>query len=809
MLALPLLAFLGCTFLFFRRGRGCRESLLVATMLCAVWLFLSTEILSSANLLLRNWLALAWAIPVLLGWILALRSPGISFREVFASIRRRANALTDAERLLLAAIASILIVTALVAIISPPNTWDAMQYNMPRVAIWLEHHNVRLYATDDYQQLTMAPWADYSMALVMALRGTDRFVNLVEWFCFLGGILGVSLIAEELGGDRFAQVFAALLCATIPQAILAASSAKPDVAVAFWIVVSIYFLLRWRSSQTLASALLVSIAIGLAILTKGTAYLLLPGLLLAVFWLWSSGARKNFVPYLPLVAVVVLALNAPTFYRNLRLSGSPLGFASPDGEADVLGQRHFATGEKNPRDVAANVLRNLALHLETPLPAVNSWTERGFRAAIRRIGADPDDQLMIEGADSGGKVVFNVPRASRSEVMAGNLLHLLLFLAVFPLLFFTHGFPKRVLWFLSGGIVLAFVLFCAGLRWQPWNARFHLPLFMLACGVIAVVFAVRLPRRAIYVLVALLVLGAAPYALSNDVRPLVSTGFLHHSHSEASAGIFAVSRADLRFFDQRLYLAPSYEQAAAFVLASGCPNVGLDASLTHYDYPMLAFLKTGTGGPLLSYSDIHNRSAKFRQPQPAPCDVICLGCALVYQKQVQYEPRLPDVRVFGRVAVFLSPAFDRSRSPQAESPSILGVAASGPSVCGFFPSSAAASLLPGRLRETEDKGACIFQTNAGRLAIRNLSLENVPFYEIAMEGTGSLHFHRDGYDAAIVLEQGEPVVSYVRKDARIFEVTIYHPGRASSPSEFLYAAQRLDASARPRPGSPRMYTRLP
>jgi hypothetical protein len=69
-----------------------------------------------------------------------------------------------------------------------------MQYNMPRVIMWIENRSVHFYPTLDYQQLMMSPWSEYAMAHLTMLQGSDRLVNLVAWFAFLASIIGVFLV---------------------------------------------------------------------------------------------------------------------------------------------------------------------------------------------------------------------------------------------------------------------------------------------------------------------------------------------------------------------------------------------------------------------------------------------------------------------------------------------------------------------------------------------------------------------------------------------------------------------------------------
>jgi hypothetical protein len=277
----PILAFLGCWTALYAKRRDCRECFIASSVLWGAWLAVSTEVLGQQKWLSRTGITAAWLLAATLVWVVAIyrlrtvkRSPQLPAGIPESS----SDKFSGLETVSLSAIGIILLLTGLVAIVAPPSSWDAMQYNMPRSVMWLQNRSVSFYPTVDYQQLTMSPWADYAMTHLIGLYGGDRLANLVASFAFAGSIVGVSLIVREFGMKRPVQILSAVLCATIPSAILFASSSKPDEAVAFWIIASVYFLLRWRSASHWTNALLATVAISLAIMTKGTAYLLLPGL---------------------------------------------------------------------------------------------------------------------------------------------------------------------------------------------------------------------------------------------------------------------------------------------------------------------------------------------------------------------------------------------------------------------------------------------------------------------------------------------------------------------------------------------------
>src|ERR1700719_1398935 len=202
---LPFLAFSGSWIALRRRGQDQRTSFLVSATLWGTWVAVTTELLSLGSLLTRGAVAAVWLAASILAWSFAL----------FAGRSQQASApsgspepdpysaaskpLSSADWLLLAGLFAIVSLLAIIAFVAPPDTWDAMQYNMPRVVMWIQNRSVHFYPTLDYQQLMMSPWSEYAMTHLTLLQGSDRLVNLVEWFSFLGSLICVSLIARELG----------------------------------------------------------------------------------------------------------------------------------------------------------------------------------------------------------------------------------------------------------------------------------------------------------------------------------------------------------------------------------------------------------------------------------------------------------------------------------------------------------------------------------------------------------------------------------------------------------------------------------
>lgn len=552
------------------------------------------------------------------------------------------------EKIRLCGIIAIVVLTGLTALVSAPNNWDAMEYHMPRLVEWISNHGVQLYPTIDRQQLSMPPFSEYTMLHLDLLYGSDRLVNLVQWFASVGCIVGVSLVTRLLGGDRRAQIFAAALAATVPAGILGASNVKNDYVLSYWIVLAVYLLLRWRTHQTWPDTLAIAATLSLAIFTKGTAYAFLPLLVLACVATWDWPSVRRILFRLPVIALLLICINAPVWVRNYSFSGSIFGLPYFDG-AGQNSARMFGNSHITLTRSIANLLRGVGLNMAVPSLRVNAFTTHVLSSCIRLLGVDPNDPSQIVIGQSGLFRPFAVTFASRSEAMTGNTLHFLLFVAALLVCFFAFRKMNRAVVWLGAGLVGAFFLYSALLRWSPFNARYQLPLFTLSAVVVALAFSRVLPKVAVTCLTVVLLVCAIPPTLANQARPLVTASGLKGS-------ILVTPRDDTYFFDQHQVLADSFIAAAKATSSTSCKSIGVDAKLLHYEYPFFALITEYGGTVKISYVGVNNPTASFKPKlAEAPCRIVCLGCAEAANKLAEYSSGQNETEKFGDVVVFVPP----------------------------------------------------------------------------------------------------------------------------------------------------------
>lgn len=581
-IVLPLMAF-GILFLtFHKRGNGWRNSVLLAANVWGLLLTLFTETLSAFKLLTFGGLLVLWGLTTLIAGLIYWR------------LRKQGKKVPPAEEnrkiptflmLLLGGISFIVAAVGLIALLAPPNNWDSMTYHMARVVHWIQNRSVDHYPAHYLPQLYLMPWSEFAIAHFQILSGGDRFANLVQWFSMIGSIIGVSLIAKELGADLRGQVLAGVFCATIPMGILQGSSTQNDYVVSFWLVCLVYYvLLTVKKRINWRYALLIGTSLGLAILTKGTAYIyafpFMVWLLLAsikqVYW------KKLWKPFF-IIAFLALFLNLGYYTRNLDLFGHPLGSTQGFQNTDATQELRLTNEAHSTGLLISNVVKNLALHadivrslgLQHVLTPTTGVTEKIIQILHTGMGVDINDSRTTYLGN------FHVPSLSTSEDLAGNPIHFFLILLLIALLISWKIFRRyRYILIYLITIIGAFLLFCFILKWQPFHSRLHLPLFVLLAACVGVVLS-QLPNRQVANAVAvMLILTSLQWVFYNENRPLIGEGNVF-SQSRVQQYFSARNRKDFK---------DDYLEVANFIRAKSCANVGLlleDA----WEYPFWVLLQ--------------------------------------------------------------------------------------------------------------------------------------------------------------------------------------------------------------------------
>jgi hypothetical protein len=580
---------------------------LVGVTLLGAAAVLLTELLSLGGLI-RPW-------PLAIGWAAILAAYCYWLRPRLPRLR---------VSVIGAAIAVLTAMIGVTAAFSPPNSADAMAYHMPRVVYWAQAGSVRFFPTPYFNQISLQPVNEYLMLHTFVLSGGDRWINLLTAGAYVLAIAGVAAVAKEMGLGARGQAFAAFFCATLPNGILQASSAKNDWLLAVWIVCAVYFALR-REGVWLA------LAVGLALGTKATAYLFLPPILASVFVVKRYNGRE-LARMAALIAAGVLLIDGPQFARNWQLSGNPLGYDSAQGD----GAYQWRNEHPGWRSMVSNALRHGTEQLGARSPRWNSAVFSASLDAHRALGLDPQDR----GTTWPG-TVYGPPRNANHEADANNRWHLLL--AIAALLFGLLTRRRDLLW-LCAGLTAAFLLFCFYLKWQPFMVRLELPLFVVAAIPAASLLESMRPSMLGAAVCVFLALNARLPLVENWTRPL-----------KGPASVFRIDRDTRYFADMSQWNnEASYVEAVERTARSGCLRVGIDINDNQLEYPFQALLRERLPGVWFEHAGVENASARYYREAPHPCAVLCLDCLGDAKRENQYGG-IGEREAVGRFLLFLRP----------------------------------------------------------------------------------------------------------------------------------------------------------
>lgn len=471
---LPVLAF-GALWLFlanFNRDSSWRQSALRAAILSGTFGILSAELLSLVYGVKPLGLALSWGFLILVA-VYALRKQHIEKGFTRLPVIRLPQSWVD--RVLIAGILTIIIITGALGLLSPPQSVDSLHYHMSRIAHWAQQGSLAHFATGIRVQNSISPGAEILMLHLYVLSQSDYFVNSVQWMAMLLSVLGATYIAKQLGGNRKAEIVAAVFVVSLPMGIAQASNTLNDFVAAFWVICvtseGLNLYLSRTKSDWRGTLVFLSLASGLVLLTKATAlpYLAFSGIVV-IFFILNRGKRRGTIRWLVLGFILIVVVNSGYLIRNTITYANPID--------KVLVNLH---GNEliSWRGILSNILKNAGLHAGTPWEGVNAQIYRLIAAIHVKSGIDLNDpRTTLIG-------YFAVNRPTTHEAYTGNYVHAYLLLASVFLVIFRRKTIGPLTIFYGVAVIGGFFLFSAIYKWQIVGSRYHLPFFVIISPFVA------------------------------------------------------------------------------------------------------------------------------------------------------------------------------------------------------------------------------------------------------------------------------------------------------------------------------------
>ncbi|MGA3148366.1 MAG: hypothetical protein ABSF33_12955 [Acidimicrobiales bacterium] len=500
-----------------------------------------------------------------------------------------------------------------------PNNGDAMVYHLARVEHWVQDRTIAPFAAHYLPQVEFSPLAEYNLAHLHLMAGTDRFDAAVQLLAAVVSVVGVTELARLLGASRWAQVMSALICATIPTGILLATTAENDyVAAAMGIVLLVLLAAYSFSGPWLWRALAVGTAAGLTYMTKSSMLLLIgpaaAALVAVVLYreIQSNGPTGEVRPAVGQLLVIplgALAMVLPFASQNIQKFGSVEGSGITDLTVHPI----------TLPAMAANVVRSTASEFDV---GNGKWGPENYLAravlpVLRHMysvfGIAPNDERYAETRNWPVFKVLDWSIFQRMDDYGANPWHVLLIVLALIVLAMAalHG-RKRVHAALVFGIGLGFgyVLFTGIYRWNQFGVRLVLPLVVAFSVVIAIALA-PFSRWVGRVVLAGLIVACLPELLDHAEMPLVPAATSQTSYL-------------LPYFYPRSRTkaeeASAYETITGIVAQSACTKVGIGNQVLS-EYPLWVGLGHNHWKGVLNDVAVDN-ATKSLEPSYRPCAIV-------------------------------------------------------------------------------------------------------------------------------------------------------------------------------------------
>lgn len=605
-LLLFIASFLNAFLLVYRVRRaisGLKEIIIITVLLFSASLVFITEIISAMKLLSYGSLTATWLIIFLLTtlYLVSKRTqyPQI-IKQLWTEARGRLVAFIKSGKAVFIAIFILLILVFVQGIVYPPNNWDSMTYHLARVTAWIGHQSVDHFPTHILRQLYQPPFAEYFILHINLLSRCDCFSNSVQFIYLIFCLPVILSLLDQAGLSGKYGLLAMVLLFTIPEVILQASSTQNDIVVSFFLLTSTLYAIKSFKESGFLNFLLLGISVGLAMFTKGTAYIFLAPVLLifgiAILIITYKTGKFNRLVLAFAAAVIALSINAPQFTRNYQMAGNFMG-------VDETETKRYVNEAWGVEFFASNFIRNLSNHLG-PNP-ISKISRKAVVKLHQWAGMDVNDLRTTFP----GKVYKGAPEFPTHEDTAPNPIHFVLIL--FSLFLIAKGLIARkrmvdpLLFWLSLALLMQVLLFSAYLKWQPWHSRLHTPLFMLSIPLI--LYTLKAGVKHLWfqkIIMIALIFYAYLVVMFNYSRPIVPTRY--------SARISVTDNREIKLFANKPFLPEEYKAVSAEIRNSGFKNIGLILGHDDWEYPVFRNNYTKVLRPI--HIKVENISGKLPHP---------------------------------------------------------------------------------------------------------------------------------------------------------------------------------------------------
>lgn len=565
-------------------------------------------------------------VPLLITWILLDVSLLIAFIVILSKNRQRIKEIRLAVKvsfngkvLRIVIYVALCIMMLYLACNIVPYNWDSMTYHCARIANWAQNGTVAHYATSIERQICSPALTEFvNLNIFILMRGNDILFNCIQCVSYLLCVMYVYKVAQKIGCDDRAAVFASILYAASPTCFAEALSTQVDEFSALWMVIFIYIIIDYvyekeklsLSRDSFFKMFIISLTVAFGFLSKPTVVICM-----LVFTAWlvirkcaDKDNRRLLFVWVITVLVMTVVLISPELIRNLVTYHA---FSSPiQGKGQMV-------GTIDPRYLLVGMLKNLFYNV----PSIFWPWASGLASAIvywtaYHLGINADSEMIAESAH---QYEFSSPYDYSYDTSVNPVIIALFFLCLVVYFIRLVTLIKRKRKFSIGYSAIAFlsfIIFCAILRWEGFVSRYMIAYFAVLCPAIALQIQKWFE-------------GEDKHKKNQYIRGILS-GMVFFMCLVDFAGlilyhadhVFNGENRNEGYFEWNGEEYSFDNDIATLAEKNGWKNIGLNLGTDSYEYPIWRIL--GNDEYTIKHVNVNNETAKYEDNDFIPDCIIVI-----------------------------------------------------------------------------------------------------------------------------------------------------------------------------------------
>lgn len=499
------------------------------------------------------------------------------------------------------------------AIKTVPYNWDSMTYHCARLFHWLQNGSIEHYATNISRQVSSPVLgAIVNLNVYAVCAGNDIFLNLLQSISYLSVGAIVYAIAGKIGCSKSYCRLAAVLFYSTPIAFAEALTTQVDNFAAFWLAGFVYILLDFLNSEriqfdfrTFCKIFIITLCISFGYLAKPSV-----GFAMLFFCIWlliTVVLRKDklsvLLKYFFISAILILAILLPEWLRNINTFHALA--AKETGARQLISSFHL-------KHIIINCIKNITFNL--PNIYVYNSSNLIYKFVVR-LGRLWEIDINNPAISEDGKEFYVWAPQNYGHDTAVN--PIIVFLLIICLILLIVRFWKlkslemRDRFFICSAV--AFITFCAALKWEPFVSRYMISYFALLCvGVAAQLegfFCVenekgnsgaKVVKAIVYMAIIVELYGLVSYHTEIIKRNVRNSGY----------------------FENRREVQENYESLADAINKDNYKNIGLYLGVDTYEYPLTALIDNFSR---IEHINVENETAVYEDASFIPEAIIVIN----------------------------------------------------------------------------------------------------------------------------------------------------------------------------------------